>query len=87
MAQSATTLPTKPTSSFVAPANIFWKPMPTPSMTASRIAQLIAPFLAALYPPRMASAPPVKKPAICLSLGFYPHEAGDGSLAIALYLP
>ncbi len=56
------------TSSLVAPANIFWKPIPTPSMTASRIAQLMAPFLAALYPPRMASAPPVKKPAICVVL-------------------
>jgi hypothetical protein len=52
------------TSSFVAPANIFWNPIPTPSMTASRMAQLMAPFLAALYPPRIANAPPVKKPAI-----------------------
>jgi hypothetical protein len=56
------------TSSFVAPANIFWNPIPTPSMTASRIAQLMAPFLAALYPPRIASEPPVKKPAICVVL-------------------
>lgn len=56
------------TSSFVAPANIFWNPMPTPSMTASRMAQLMAPFLAALYPPRIASEPPVKKPAICVVL-------------------
>lgn len=36
------------TSNFVAPANIFWNPIPTPSMTASRMAQLMAPFLAAL---------------------------------------
>jgi len=56
------------TSSFVAPANIFWNPMPTPSITARRMAQLMAPFLAALYPPRIASAPPVKKPAICVVL-------------------
>jgi hypothetical protein len=56
------------TSSFVAPANIFWNPIPTPSMTASRMAQLMAPFLAALYPPRIASEPPVKKPAICVVL-------------------
>ncbi|AEO58686.1 hypothetical protein MYCTH_2093591 [Thermothelomyces thermophilus ATCC 42464] len=33
-------------------------------MTASRIAQLMAPFLAALYPPRIANEPPVKNPAI-----------------------
>ena len=56
------------TSNLVAPANIFWKPIPTPSMTASRMAQLMAPFLAALYPPRIASEPPVKNPAICLVL-------------------
>jgi len=41
-----------------------WKPMPTPSMTASRIAQPIAPLRTALAPPRTASEPPVKKPAM-----------------------
>lgn len=41
-----------------------WKPMPTPSMTASRIAQPMAPLRTALAPPRTASEPPVKKPAM-----------------------
>jgi hypothetical protein len=45
-------------------AIILWKPMPTPSMTAKRMAQPIAPFLIALGPPRTARAPPVKKPAM-----------------------
>jgi hypothetical protein len=36
------------TSSFVLPANIFWNPIPTPSITARRTAQPMAPFLAAL---------------------------------------
>lgn len=51
------------TSSFVLPAIIFDRPIPTPSMTASKMAQPIAPFLAALYPPRIAREPPVMKPA------------------------
>lgn len=38
--------------------------MPTPSMTAKRIAHPIAPFRIARGPPRTASAPPVKKPAM-----------------------
>lgn len=46
------------------PAIARWRPIPTPSMTASRIAQLIAPFLIALGPPLTASDPPVKKPAM-----------------------
>lgn len=51
------------TSSFVPPAIIFEKPMPTPSMTASRMAHVMAPLRIALKPPRTASAPPVIKPA------------------------
>ena len=51
-------------SSFVFSAIILWKPMPTPSMTASRTAQPMAPLRMALGPPRTASAPPVKKPAM-----------------------
>lgn len=57
------------TSSFVLPAIIFWNPMPTPSMTASKTAQPIAPFRICLGPPRTASAPPVKKPAMMLFHG------------------
>jgi hypothetical protein len=45
-------------------AIILWKPMPTPSITAKRMAQPMAPFLIALGPPRTAKAPPVKKPAM-----------------------
>ena len=45
-------------------AIIRWKPMPTPSITARRIAHPIAPFRIALGPPRVANAPPVKKPAM-----------------------
>lgn len=41
-----------------------WKPMPTPSMTASRMAQPMAPLRTAFAPPRTASEPPVKKPAM-----------------------
>lgn len=51
------------TSSFVLPAIIFWKPMPTPSITANSTAHPMAPFLADLNPPRIARAPPVRKPA------------------------
>ncbi len=51
------------TSNFVLPASIFWNAMPTPSMTARRTAQPIAPFLAVFHPPRIARLPPVKKPA------------------------
>lgn len=51
------------TSNFVLPAIIFWNPIPTPSITASNTAHPIAPFLADLNPPRIARAPPVRKPA------------------------
>jgi hypothetical protein len=51
-------------SSLVFSAIILWKPIPTPSMTASRTAQPMAPLRMALGPPRTASAPPVKKPAM-----------------------
>jgi hypothetical protein len=56
------------TSSFVLSAIILWNPIPTPSITASRHAHPIAEFLAALYPPLTASAPPVKNPAMTVSL-------------------
>ena len=53
------------TSNFVLlSAIILWKPIPTPSITASRHAHPIAELRAALYPPRTASDPPVKKPAM-----------------------
>lgn len=51
-------------SNFVFSAIILWNPMPTPSITANRIAHPIAPFLMALGPPLTANAPPVKNPAI-----------------------
>lgn len=51
-------------SSFVFSAIILWKPIPTPSMTASRMAHPIAPFRIARGPPLTASAPPVKNPAM-----------------------
>lgn len=51
-------------SSLVFSAIILWKPMPTPSMTANRIAHPMAPFRIALAPPRTAKEPPVKKPAM-----------------------
>lgn len=51
-------------SSFVLSAIIRWKPIPTPSITAKRIAHPMAPFRIALGPPRTASAPPVKNPAM-----------------------
>lgn len=51
-------------SSRVFSAIMRWKPMPTPSMTASSTAQPMALFRAARKPPRTASEPPVKKPAI-----------------------
>lgn len=51
-------------SSFVFSAIILWKPIPTPSMTASRIAHPIAPFRIARGPPLTANAPPVKNPAM-----------------------
>lgn len=38
------------------------KAMPTPSITASRTAHPMALFLIAFAPPRIASAPPVRKP-------------------------
>lgn len=39
-------------------AIIRWKPIPTPSMTARRIAQPMAPFRMARAPPRTARDPP-----------------------------
>ena len=52
------------TSSLVFSAIILVIPIPTPSITANRHAHPIAEFLAAFIPPRTASAPPVKNPAI-----------------------
>ncbi len=52
------------TSSRVFSAIILWIPMPTPSITASKHAHPIAEFRAAFIPPRTASAPPVKNPAM-----------------------
>ncbi len=74
-AHAPTSLPSLPTdelccgggggnSNLVFSAIILWKPIPTPSMTASKIAHPIAPFRIALGPPRTANAPPVKKPAM-----------------------
>jgi hypothetical protein len=57
-------LSTIPTSNRVFSAIILWKPIPTPSMTANRQAHAIAEFRAAFIPPRTASAPPVKNPAM-----------------------
>ena len=54
------------TSNRVFSAIILLKPIPTPSMTASKHAQPIAEFLAAFIPPRTASAPPVKNPAMTI---------------------
>jgi len=51
-------------SSLVFSAIILWKAIPTPSITASRIAHPIAPFRIALGPPLTAKAPPVKPPAM-----------------------
>lgn len=51
-------------SSLVLSAIILLKPIETPSMTANRIAHDIAPLRIDLYPPRTASEPPVKKPAM-----------------------
>jgi hypothetical protein len=45
-------------------AIILWNPIPTPSMTARKTAHIMAEFLAALTPPRIAREPPVKKPAM-----------------------
>jgi len=49
------------------PAIIRLRPIPAPSMTASRMPQLMAEFLAAFQPPRAARAPPVEKPAMTCS--------------------
>jgi len=51
-------------SSLVFSAINLWMPIPTPSMTAKKMAHMMAPFRAALYPPLTARAPPVKKPAM-----------------------
>jgi hypothetical protein len=52
------------TSNLVFSAIILWNPIPTPSITAKKHAHMIAEFRAAFIPPLIASAPPVKKPAI-----------------------
>jgi hypothetical protein len=59
---------TGPTSNRVFSAIILWNPIPTPSITANKHTHPIAEFLAALYPPLMASAPPVKNAAITVYL-------------------
>ena len=51
------------TSSRVFSAIILCIPIPTPSITANRMAHPIAEFLAALKPPRIANEPPVRNPA------------------------
>lgn len=51
-------------SNFVLSAIIRWKPIPTPSITARRIAHPMAPFRIARGPPLTASEPPVKNPAM-----------------------
>ena len=51
------------TSSRVFSAITLCIPIPTPSITASKIAHPIAEFLAALNPPRIANEPPVRNPA------------------------
>jgi hypothetical protein len=48
--------------------------MPTPSITARNIAHMMAPFLAAFIPPRMAKEPPVKKPAMTVEIGQSCHK-------------
>lgn len=52
------------TSNLVFSAIILWNPIPTPSITARKHAHMIAEFRAAFIPPLIASAPPVRKPAI-----------------------
>lgn len=59
----------KGASNFVFSAIILWKPIPTPSITARSTAHPIAEFRAALTPPRTASEPPVKNPAIIALYG------------------
>lgn len=61
-------VPRIPTSNRVFSAIILWKPIPTPSMTASKQAHAIAEFRAAFMPPRTASAPPVKNPAMTVAI-------------------
>ena len=63
------------TSNLVFSAIILCIPIPTPSITASNIPHPIAEFLAAFMPPRMASAPPVKKPAMTVLLLALIHPA------------
>lgn len=53
----------KLTSNLVFSAIILWNPIPTPSITARKTAHIMAEFLAAFRPPRIANDPPVKKPA------------------------
>ena len=54
------------TSNLVFSAIILCIPIPTPSITPINTAHPIAEFLVALRPPRIASAPPVKNPAITI---------------------
>ena len=55
-------------SSRVFSANIRCRPIPTPSMTARSTAHPIAELRAARTPPRTASEPPVRKPAMTVSI-------------------
>jgi hypothetical protein len=55
------------TSNLVFSAIILWNPIPTPSITASKHAHPIAEFRAAFAPPLIASAPPVKNPAMTIA--------------------
>ena len=69
------------TSNLVFSAIIRCIPIPTPSMTANKIAQPIAELRAALIPPLTANAPPVKKPAITMRQGYQycqHHKLSDG---------
>jgi len=65
-------------SNLVLSAIILCIPIPTPSMTANSTAHPIAEFLAALNPPRTASDPPVKKPAM---IALYLFGVVNGTVA------
>ena len=70
---------TRLTSNLVFSAIILCIPIPTPSITASNIPHPIAEFLAAFIPPRIASAPPVKNPAITTLLSAFTHQISSHS--------
>ena len=53
----------------VSGAIILLIPIPTPSITANRMPQVIAAFLAAFHPPLMANDPPVRNPAVMALYG------------------